>query len=142
MMETMDQELEGVLPPSIDSSERDALFAAGHILYDRGEHERAADVFRFLVVADPLHAASWWALGSCCEQLERLEEAAFMYGNAVRFGEPDPTPALLWVRALLRSGEPQRAAEVLDEIETDELDPTSRERALALRMEIRGDVSC
>lgn len=136
----MDDELiriEGALAPSIEPAEQRALFAAGHILYARDEYERAADVFRFIVLADPLDADAWWALGACHEQLGDFEAAALQYENAFRFGEARADVGLLWTRALIRAGSTD-AKEALNEVAELELDGVQSRQLSALRAELGG----
>jgi Flp pilus assembly protein TadD len=135
-MNAMVEAVEGVLAPSVSQNERDALLGVGQMLYERGEFDKAADVLRFLVVAVPLDARAWWALGSCNEQLDDLEGAAAMYAQAVRLGEEDPQPALLCARALIRLDQREAAREVLEEINENELCSTNRKRWDALHAQL------
>jgi len=118
--------------------ELDALYLAGHGLFEQGDFRRAADVFRFMVLVEPLFTEAWQGLGKCHEEADDIETAALMYEAGYRLGGNDPTLGFLCARALMRAGDAVSAREKLAELDSLELEPRFAEGIAALRRVVGG----
>ena len=123
--------IEETLPtlPELSDAQADALYAAGHKLYQVDKFRRAADVFRLLALARPLRGDAWWALAACHEQLDDFAVAARLYSIGFRLGGQEAQLGLLCARARARAGDLQGARAMLDEV--IEVDPSRETLELA-----------
>ena len=108
---------------SLGSDELQALYLAGHTLFDHGNFQQAADVFRFTVLMEPLFAEAWQGLGRCHDEVGDAEAAALVYETGFRLGGNDPTLGYLSARALMQNGEKSEARERLEELAELDLEP-------------------
>ena len=109
------------LASSPSPQELDALYAVGHALFERGDFRKAADVFRFVALADPLRGSAWWALGACHEELDDPEVAATLYDLGFRCGGQPAELGFLCARARARAGDASGARSMLEELSELEL---------------------
>jgi tetratricopeptide (TPR) repeat protein len=94
----------------------DALYAVGHTLFQAEDYVRAADVFRFLLLAEPKRTSAWLALGACHEHLDEHDVAASLYEAGFRLDSQAIDLGLLAARARARSGEHAEAEQLLDDV--------------------------
>ncbi len=109
---------------ALGAEELDALYSVGHDLYERSDYFRAAEVFRLLVAAEPLHVEGWQALGACHEQVDDLETACGLYEIGYRMGGNEPKLGFLCARASWLAGDTERTRDMLEDLQTRELDDT------------------
>lgn len=109
---------------ALGAEEFGALYSVGHDLYERDDYQRAAEVFRLLVAAEPLHVEGWQALGACHEQLDDLETACGLYEIGYRMGGNEPKLGFLCARASWLAGDSERTRIMLEDLEDRELDDT------------------
>ncbi|MCC6900357.1 MAG: tetratricopeptide repeat protein [Polyangiaceae bacterium] len=108
---------------SLSSDELQALYLAGHTLFEQGSFRQAADVFRFAVLVEPLFAEAWQGLGRCHDEVGEPETAALIYETGFRLGGNDATLGYLSARALMQCGERVEARERLAELNELDLEP-------------------
>ena len=94
----------------------DAIYAVGHLLFQAEDFVRAADVFRFLLLAEPDRTGTWLALGACHERLDEHDLAGALYETGFRIDNQAVELGLLAARARARTGDRQRARELLDDV--------------------------
>lgn len=123
---------------ALGAAELEALYLVGHTFFEQGDFRRAADVFRFLVLAEPLFAEGWQGLGKCHEEEDDIEAAALMYEAGFRLGGNDPTLGFLCAHALRRVGDTTGAARKLEELGDLELDPKIAAGVATLKQLIGG----
>lgn len=112
------------LGAALGAEELDALYSVGHDLYERADYPRAAEVFRLLIAAEPLHVEGWQALGACHEQLDDPETACGLYEIGYRMGENDPKLGFLCARASWLAGDAEGTRTMLEDLKDRELDAT------------------
>ncbi|MBK8999204.1 MAG: hypothetical protein IPM35_26060 [Myxococcales bacterium] len=122
----------------LSSEELQAMYLAGHALFEQGDFRRSADVFRFMVLVEPLFAEAWQGLGKCHEELDDTETAALMYEAGFRLGGNDPTLGFLCARALAKTGDPSGARDKLAELAELELEPHIAAGVQALQQLVGG----
>lgn len=117
----------------------DSIHAVGRLLFERGDHEDAAHVFRLLALVAPTHPRSWTALASCHDILGDVERARALYGIALSVPDDDafrPYAAANKARLDLDAGDPEAAEAALGsvgDIEDDELNRCFVELRFRLR---------
>ncbi len=107
----------------LSGDELQALYLAGHTLFEQGDFRRAADVFRFMVLVEPLFAEAWQGLGNCHEELDDTETAALLYEAGFRLGGNDSTLGFLCARALAKMGDSAGVRDKLAELGELALEP-------------------
>ncbi len=121
--------------PAASAEQLDAMYTVAHMLYERGDFARAADILRYVVLADPLRSDAWWALGACHEQVDDHAIAAALYDIGYRMGE-DAALGLLCARAFVRAGEPARAREILATLLDNDPTPDTKVKAQSILHEM------
>lgn len=108
------------------SADQDAVYAVGRVLYERADHQRAADVFRLLALLAPMRSRSWASLAACHEALGEVERARVLYALALDVSEHDnhrPVAAAYKARLDLEVGDEEAAAATLELFDRDAADP-------------------
>jgi hypothetical protein len=123
--------------PAASAEELDAMYTVAHMLYERADYARAADVLRFVVLADPLRSDAWWALASCHEQVEDHEVAATLYDVGFRLSDRSEL-GLLCARAWVKAGEHAAAREMLGLVASSDASPEVTRKCEGIR-QMMGD---
>ncbi len=79
---------------NLDSKTMDAIYSAGHQLYQSAKYEDALKVFKYLCLMDNGCRKYFMALGGCQQMLNQLPEAIEMYSLAAVFDADDPLAPL------------------------------------------------
>jgi tetratricopeptide (TPR) repeat protein len=98
----------------------EAVYAIGHAYYAREDFQRAADVFRLMVLTRPQEARGWTALAACHDAVDEEEQAEALYEAALLapIGDVDRDRARVFLARLLASqGRISEAREHLDAVE-------------------------
>lgn len=87
------------------SDQVEAVYAIGHAYYAREDFQRAADVFRLMVLTRPQEARGWTALAACHDAVDDEEQAEALYEAALLapLGEVDRDRARVFLARLLAS---------------------------------------
>lgn len=123
---------------TLGREELDALYLAGHTLTEQGDFRRAADVFRFIVLVEPLMTEAWQGLGNCHSELDDAETAALIYEAGFRLGGNDPKLGFLCALTLARCGDTAGARDRLAELAELDLEPHFRAGVRALTLKVGG----
>jgi tetratricopeptide (TPR) repeat protein len=106
----------------------EALYAAGHWLYERSRIDDAVTVFRAVIRIAPQDERGWLALGICHEAQDRHDVALELYSEARRVSKSWARCGLARARIFRARGMMQDAAEafaeaerLVDELNDDEL---------------------
>ncbi len=102
---------------ALKPDELHALYLVGHELFERGAFVKAANVFRLIVLVEPLHVESWQALGACHEELDDVTTAGALYRVGFIMGGHDAKLGFLQARSLWRGGDHAEARMVLDALD-------------------------
>jgi len=122
------------------SADQDAIYAVGRSLYDRADHQRAADVFRLLALLAPLRSRSWASLAACHEAFGDNDRARILYALALDVREHDnhrPVAAAYKARLDLEAGDADAAATTLEVFDRDVADAALVAMVDSLESELR-----
>ncbi|MBN2083265.1 tetratricopeptide repeat protein [bacterium] len=88
-------------------------------LYLRGKYEEALRAYQQLAVTDPLNARAFLRLGTLYTWEESWEESVTAYETYLRLNPSDPEARLRYAQALMYSGDPELAREVIESLIND-----------------------
>lgn len=118
------------------AEELEACYAVGRICFERDDFKRAADIFRFITVADPTNRKAWWGLGRCHEALEDYAVAGGIYEIGFLLSGEGFDLGCLSARAWIQAGEEDEAERVLDALDDICENKAEREQLQQLRSEM------
>ncbi|MCP5470208.1 MAG: SycD/LcrH family type III secretion system chaperone [Chlamydiales bacterium] len=76
----------------ISNREMEEMYAEAYAFYEEAHYKRASNIFRFLVMLDPLTSRYWLGLAACLQLLEKYEKALKCYAVVTLIDRHNPEP--------------------------------------------------
>lgn len=96
------------------SDEYEAIYSLAYNFMEAHKYEKATELLRFLVVADPVESRWYYALGVAEQGMDHFDVALDAYSMAAVLNATDPLPQLQGGFCLMALGKYKEAAEALD----------------------------
>jgi len=121
--------------PVLQNAEADAIYAIGHAYYAREQFQRAADLFRLLVLCRANETRGWFSLAACHEAIGDDDRAIALYRIAIAapIGKDDRLRAHVYLaRMMVRLGRKDEARDQVAAIVAlrEEMDDASLDREM------------